>query len=232
MSHQWDFGKGFGGGPGGFFGRFGKGIGGSMRAARMLASGDLQLIILALLHEKPRHGYEIIKALEEHSSGIYTPSPGVVYPALTYLEEGGYAVSEAEGNKKLYRITDAGAEHLQKNRELVDETLHQLKQFGQKMAQFQRHFQHGPMGQPEPPHPSEPGPAPSSYEPQTEPGEERTGPEPSWRQNKREWHELKSQIRDLKHELKEAIFDRFDGSVEERVRIVGIIRKAIAEIRG
>ena len=52
----------------------------------MLASGDLQLIVLALLQEKPRHGYEIIKALEEHSSGLYTPSPGVVYPALTYLQ--------------------------------------------------------------------------------------------------------------------------------------------------
>ena len=226
MRHQWDFGKGFGGGPGGpggpggFFGRFGKGIGGSMRAARMLASGDLQLIILALLQEKPRHGYEIIKSLEEHSSGIYSPSPGVVYPALTYLEEGGYAVSEAEGNKKLYRITDSGAEHLQKNRELVDETLSQLEMFGKKMAQFQRHFQHGSPGE---------GEKPSREEFMAE---EPSEGEPSWRQNKREWHELKSQIRDLKHELKEAIFERFDGTTEERVRIVGVIRKAIAEIRG
>ena len=75
-----------------------------MRAGRMLASGDLQLIILALLSMKPRHGYEIIKAIEEHSSGIYTPSPGVVYPALTYLEETGFALSETQGTKKLYRI--------------------------------------------------------------------------------------------------------------------------------
>jgi len=232
MRHQWDFGKGFGGGPGGggpggFFGRFGKGFGGGMRAARMLASGDLQLIILALLQEKPRHGYEIIKALEEHSSGIYTPSPGVVYPALTYLEEGGYAISEAEGNKKLYRITEYGSQHLEKNREVVDETLHQLQQFGRKMAQFQRHFQHGAAGEPEAVPRREDGPAPEPVS-----GEERAEGDPSWRQNKREWHELKTQIRDLKHELKEAIFDRFDGTVEERVRIVGIIRKAIAEIRG
>ena len=91
----------------------------------MLASEDLQLIILALLEEKPRHGYEIIKALEEHSSGLYSPSPGVIYPALTFLEEGGYAVSEPEGNKKLYRITDAGCEYLEKNREVVEETLDQ-----------------------------------------------------------------------------------------------------------
>src|SRR3984885_5061020 len=85
------------------FGRFGAAFmgGPGMRVAKMLASGDLQLIILALLSEKPRHGYEIIKQVGEHSSGAYTPSPGVVYPALTYLEEMGYAASESEGTKKL-----------------------------------------------------------------------------------------------------------------------------------
>ena len=62
-----------------------------MRGPKMLASKDLQLIILALLSEKPRHGYEIIKQVEEHSSGTYSPSPGMVYPGLTYLEEMGYA---------------------------------------------------------------------------------------------------------------------------------------------
>src|SRR5580693_132911 len=101
----------------GFMGRFGGFMSApGVRAARMIASGDLQLIILALLSEKPRHGYEIIKAIEEHSSGIYTPSPGVVYPALTYLEETGFAVSETEGSKKLYRIAPAGTEHLAKHR--------------------------------------------------------------------------------------------------------------------
>src|ERR1700685_2364488 len=87
-----------------FLGHFGAGFmgGPGMRGSKMLASKDLQLIILALLSEKPRHGYEIIKQIEEHSSGTYTPSPGMVYPALTYLEEMGYAASESEGNKKLY----------------------------------------------------------------------------------------------------------------------------------
>src|SRR6202049_4715714 len=96
------FGAG-GGRPGFFGGPFGGGFrgGGGMRTARVLGSGDLQLLILLLLSEKPRHGYEIIKAIEEHCSGIYTPSPGVVYPALTYLEETGFAVSETEGTKKL-----------------------------------------------------------------------------------------------------------------------------------
>jgi DNA-binding PadR family transcriptional regulator len=112
-------------GPGRFFNRFGAGFGGGpgMRAAKMLASGDLQLIILALLSEKPRYGYEIIKQVEEHSSGVYSPSPGMVYPALTYLEEMGYAASEAEGTKRLYKITEAGTAHLNKNRASVEETL-------------------------------------------------------------------------------------------------------------
>jgi len=216
MHRPWDFGKEFVG-PGGFLGRFGRGIGGGMRAARMLASGDLQLIILALLQEKPRHGYEIIKALEEHSSGIYTPSPGVVYPALTYLEEAGLAVSEADGNKKLYRITESGTQKLEKNRELVDETLDQLGRFGRKMARVQRHFTDDA--------PTEEGPPRREHEDKSE-------SVPAWQKQKNEWHQMKSDLRDLKHQLKSAIFEKFDGTPEERIRIVGILRKAIAEIRG
>src|ERR1700691_3684473 len=123
----------------GFLGGFAEGFGGrGMRSGRMLGSRDLQLIIVGLLSEKPRHGSEIIKAIEEHSSGIYTPSPGVVYPALTYLEETGFAVSETEGTKKLYRIAAAGIEHLTKHRADADEMLEQLGRFGKKMAHFQR----------------------------------------------------------------------------------------------
>src|SRR6202050_1011208 len=117
------------------FGRRGRFFGGmrmggpgmrGMRIAKMLGSGDLQLIILALLSESPRHGYEIIKQVEEHSSRAYTPSPGMVYPALTYLEEMGDAASESDGTKKLYRITDAGTAHLNQNRPSVEETLDHL----------------------------------------------------------------------------------------------------------
>src|ERR1700677_2348415 len=121
------------------FGRFGgRGFmgGAGLRAARVLASGDLRLIILALLAEKPRHGYEIIKALEEHSSGLYTPSPGMVYPALTYLEEMGYAASETEGTKKLYKITETGKAYFEENKTTANETLEQLARFGQKMAKI------------------------------------------------------------------------------------------------
>src|SRR5579862_6277310 len=89
--------------------------GGGFRTGRKLGAADLQLIILALLKEKPRHGYEIIKALEERSAGFYVPSPGMVYPALTYLEETGHAVVESDGSKKLYRITETGETRLKED---------------------------------------------------------------------------------------------------------------------
>ena len=73
-----------------------------------------------MIAEKPRHGYEVIKAIEEKLAGAYTPSPGVVYPTLTLLEETGYAtVAEAEGNKKLYAITEAGQAFLAENRSII-----------------------------------------------------------------------------------------------------------------
>jgi DNA-binding PadR family transcriptional regulator len=127
------------GGPGGWERgprgpRGGWGGGGAFRVGKMLADGDLRLIVLALLSEAPRHGYDIIKALEEKSSGIYSPSPGVVYPTLTYLEEVGYAVASSEGTKKVYTITEAGRAHLAENRELADMALDGIEKFGRKMA--------------------------------------------------------------------------------------------------
>src|SRR6266567_9519319 len=111
----------------GHFGRFGAamghgaGLGGrGFFGGRKLGSDELQLVILALLEERPRHGYEIIKALEERSGGFYSPSPGMVYPALTYLEEVGFATVETEGSKKLYQITDLGRAKLDENRALAD----------------------------------------------------------------------------------------------------------------
>jgi len=113
------------------------------RAGRKLGGEDLQLLILALLAEKPAHGYEIIKALGERSGGFYTPSPGMVYPALTYLEEIGHASVEAEGTRKRYQITDAGQAHLDLNRETVDTILAQLKWAGEKMEHVRRAFSGG-----------------------------------------------------------------------------------------
>jgi DNA-binding PadR family transcriptional regulator len=130
------------------FGHFGKGFmdGGDMggRAfgmGRKLASVDLQLLILGLLAEKPRHGYEIIKALDERSKGFYVPSPGMVYPALTYLEEIGHATVEVEGSRKLYQITDAGKEHLESNRGSVDALFAQFGRVGERMERVRRAMQ-------------------------------------------------------------------------------------------
>src|SRR5678815_2601378 len=94
-----------------------------MRAGRMLAQGDLRLLALALIAEQPRHGYELIKLIEEKTSGFYSPSPGVVYPTLTFLEEAGYVTAESEGAKKLYTITAEGRAYLDENRGFVDAVL-------------------------------------------------------------------------------------------------------------
>ena len=78
------------------------------RAWASLEQGDLRWLTLDLIAAQPRHGYEIIKAIEDALSGHYTPSPGVIYPTLTLLEETGLIVGEAQGSKKLYRLTDEG----------------------------------------------------------------------------------------------------------------------------
>jgi DNA-binding PadR family transcriptional regulator len=84
--------------------------------------------MLHLLQEKPRHGYEIIKAIEQLVGGGYSPSPGVVYPTLTLLEEMGYATVEAEeGGKKLYRITAEGEADLKENEPLLRQVLRKFE---------------------------------------------------------------------------------------------------------
>jgi len=128
-------------GPGkGWGGRHGKGGGDMVRAGRMLAHGDLRLIALALIAEQPRHGYEIIKVLEDKTAGWYSPSPGIVYPTLTYLEEAGYVTAQAEGAKKLYTITDEGRAHLEENRDFVDAVLERMSAVGEKASRMRRHF--------------------------------------------------------------------------------------------
>jgi DNA-binding PadR family transcriptional regulator len=129
---------GFGGRHGGFGGRFGEGGEDLMRARRMLAQGDLRLVALALIAEAPRHGYEIIKLLEEKTSDWYSPSPGIVYPTLTYLEEAGYVTASTEGSKKLYTITDEGRAYLASNRDLVDVVLDRLAALGERVNRWRR----------------------------------------------------------------------------------------------
>jgi DNA-binding PadR family transcriptional regulator len=128
------------GGGFGFGGRHGMGGGDMIRAGRMLASGDLRLIALALIAEQPRHGYEIIKLLEDKTAGWYSPSPGIVYPTLTLLEEASYVTAQAEGAKKLYTITEEGRAHLEENRDFVDAVLERMSAVGDKARQIREHF--------------------------------------------------------------------------------------------
>ena len=115
----------------GWFGGGRRGRGGPFRGSRMFEQGDLKYVILQLLEEKPRHGYEIIKALEERFGGMYSPSAGTVYPTLTLLEDLGYArVNVEESGKKIYSITDEGRGYLAQNRSAVDDIFDRIGEFG------------------------------------------------------------------------------------------------------
>jgi len=95
--------------------------GGRRGGSRMFGHGDLKLLLLALIEQQPRHGYELIRIIEDMFHGQYSPSPGAIYPTLTMLEELGYAeVTNEQGGRKLYAITTAGRAYLDENREAVD----------------------------------------------------------------------------------------------------------------
>jgi hypothetical protein len=103
--HGGHHGAHFGRHPFGFHGHEGHHRRGG-RMGRFFDHGDLRLVVLKLIADKPSHGYELIKAVETAAGGAYTPSPGVIYPTLTLLEELGYVTAaDAGGGKKLYTIT-------------------------------------------------------------------------------------------------------------------------------
>jgi len=105
-------------------GRHGRRGGPEGRSGRFFDHGDLRYVLLQFISDKPRHGYELIKAIEEQFGGMYSPSPGVIYPTLTLLEELGHVRAEsAAGTKRLYSITDDGVAFLAANRALVDAIL-------------------------------------------------------------------------------------------------------------
>ena len=104
-------------GPHGLFRRHGRPGG----RGRMFEQGDLRYVVLKLISEKPSHGYEIIKAIQDRVGGAYAPSPGVIYPTLTLLEEmGAIRVQETDGPRKLYAITPEGEELLRENQATVE----------------------------------------------------------------------------------------------------------------
>ena len=138
--HRWaGRGRGFSFGPGGFHMDFGEGPGGwgggrrGRDRKRMFEGGELRLVLLKLIADEPRHGYELIKAIEEMTGGEYAPSPGVVYPTLTMLEDMGLvAEKKSKDSKKVYQATDEGRAHLDENSDEVDELIERLEAHGQR----------------------------------------------------------------------------------------------------
>ena len=195
---------GFGGsGPGGF----------GFPRARKLSAADLQLVLLALLGEKARHGYDLIKAIEERSNGFYVPSPGVIYPALTYLEEAGDTVSEADGARKQYQLTDAGRAHLAKRRAEADGMLRQLEDIGRTMDRVREAF----AGQAE--------------------AEDDEHPRDAWSTPRKiaafiagivgHQPELAAAV----YELRNALADNRGASADEWLRVADVLRSAAEDIR-
>lgn len=130
-------GRGFSFGPGGFqfdFGEGSRGWGGHRRdRKRMFEGGELRLVLLKLIADQPRHGYELIRAIEEMTGGDYAPSPGIVYPTLTMLEDMGLiAETKSKDTKKVYEATDEGRTHLEENSDEVDELIERLEGHGRR----------------------------------------------------------------------------------------------------
>jgi DNA-binding PadR family transcriptional regulator len=197
-------------------------MGGNFRIGRMLASGDLRLVALFLIEQQPRHGYDLIKAIEEKSAGFYTPSPGIVYPALTFLEEAGYVTSEADGNKKLYTITDEGRAHLSDNREAIESTLAFLAKAGEQMNRF-REFAKAdwPFGR-------EAGEGTGFGNRQPHRGHgwgPQSGPDAD-----RDLKDVVPELNDARRDLKAAIKKARRGTEEQQRHTAEILKRAAAEI--
>ena len=177
----------------------GRGLHG-LRSGRKLGADDLQLVILALLEEKPRHGYEIIKALDERSGGFYSPSPGMVYPALTYLDELGYATVESDGAKKLYRITPEGQAYLDGKRAFAEAIFAQMRWVGSRMEHVRRAFD-------------------GDDAPADDPGSARAADTRSDRT-----------LYEARRTLRAALASKFDADAIEQKRIAEILQRAAREI--
>ncbi len=192
------------------------GLGQNFRIGRMLASGDLRLVALYLIEQQPRHGYDLIKAIEEKSKGFYSPSPGIVYPALTFLEEAGYVTANAEGNKKLYTITDEGRAHLADNREAIQSTLDFLEKAGDRMSAFrERMADDWPFGRRDE-HPFH-----------------RHGPRGPFGPDRgdRDTPNTSAEFNEARRDLKAAIADAIVLGEAEQRRVAEILRQAAGEIR-
>ncbi len=101
---------------------------------RIFDRGDLKYMILELLRDRPMHGYEVMRALEETAHGAYKASPGSVYPTLQSLEDDGYLAGEEQDGRKVYTITDSGLEFLDSNRDRVEQILHRIGDFAKHFS--------------------------------------------------------------------------------------------------
>ncbi|HZD51113.1 MAG TPA: PadR family transcriptional regulator [Silvibacterium sp.] len=130
--------KHFRGGRGGFWGEMAEGWGrhgrrpfGAEFGGRQFDTGELRLVVLSYIAEKPSHGYEIMKGIGEKMGGTYTPSAGVIYPTLNQLEDEGLATVASEGGKKQYTITEAGLAELNAQKGRIDEILGRIREVGE-----------------------------------------------------------------------------------------------------
>ena len=101
---------------------------GRRRRRQWFDSGDMKYVILKLLRDRPMHGYEVMKALEEETQGCYRPSPGTVYPTLQWLEDEGLVEAEDKDGKKVYHITDAGLDFLDENETTVEDIFDRVQE--------------------------------------------------------------------------------------------------------
>lgn len=138
-------GRGFSFGPGGFHFDFGEdsgGWGGGRRGRdrkRTLEGGELRLVLLKLIEAEPSHGYQLIKAIEEMTGGEYAPSPGIVYPTLTMLEDMGLITErKSKDSKKVFEITEDGRTHLAENEGELLEIIERLESHGHRRRRGQR----------------------------------------------------------------------------------------------
>lgn len=210
--------RGFGRIPGMGRGDWG-GFGDNFRIGRMLASGDLRLVALWFIEQQPRHGYDLIKAIEDKSAGFYSPSPGIVYPALTFLEEAGYVTSSAEGNKKLYTITEEGKAHLADNREAIEATLDFLGKAGERMNAWREKMQGESQG-------PGPGDATGGFRWNRDEHRHDAPPRPD-----RDIRDVIPEVNEARRELKAALSETVRMSAENQRRVAEILRKAAADIR-
>jgi DNA-binding PadR family transcriptional regulator len=212
------------------------GLGGNFRIGRMLASGDLRLVALYLIEQQPRHGYDLIKAVEDKSQGFYSPSPGIVYPALTFLEEAGYVTSSADGNRKLYTITDEGRQHLADNREAIQSTLDFLGKAGAKMNEFREMGRDGWPFAGDAPQDGEQGAGPEGWR-----DDMRRGPGHRHRggmhrgfgpgRPDRDMADVIPEVNEARRELKAALAEAIRLRPEDQRSVADILRRAAGEIR-